>query len=103
MGLITVLLAFLALMGTPLFIVIAFSGLFFLYINGIDLTAMIIELYKLAHTPMLVAFPFFPWPGISWPKARPPIVWSAFPMPSWAGCPGDWRSLPCAFPPYLRP
>ena len=38
MGLIsTFLTVFFALFGTPLFIVIAFSGLIFLYFNGIDL------------------------------------------------------------------
>jgi C4-dicarboxylate transporter DctM subunit len=64
MGLISTLLTvFLALIGTPLFIVIALSGLIFLYFNGIDLTAMIIELYKLAHTPMLVALPLFSLAG----------------------------------------
>ncbi len=59
-SLVTVLLA---LAGTPLFIVIAAGGLFFLYTNGIDLSAMIIELYKLAHTPMLVALPLFALAG----------------------------------------
>jgi tripartite ATP-independent transporter DctM subunit len=59
-SLVTVLLA---LAGTPLFIVIAAGGLFFLYSNGIDLSAMIIELYKLAHTPMLVALPLFALAG----------------------------------------
>ena len=64
MGLISTLLTvFLALIGTPLFIVIAFSGLLFLFFNGIDLTAMIIELYKLAHTPTLVAIPLFSLAG----------------------------------------
>ncbi len=64
MGLISSLLTvFLALIGTPLFIVIAFSGVIFLFFNGIDLTAMIIELYKLAHTPTLVAIPLFSLAG----------------------------------------
>jgi C4-dicarboxylate transporter, DctM subunit len=54
---------FLALIGTPLFIVIAFSGLVFLFSSGIDLTAMIIELNKLAHTPTLVAIPLFSLAG----------------------------------------
>lgn len=53
----------LALLGTPLFIVIAAGGLIFLFTNGIDLAAMIIELYKLAHTPMLVALPLFAMAG----------------------------------------
>lgn len=64
MGLLSsVLTVILALLGTPLFIVIAAGGLIFLYTNGIDATAMIIELYKLAHTPMLVALPLFSLAG----------------------------------------
>jgi C4-dicarboxylate transporter DctM subunit len=53
----------LVLLGTPLFIVIAASGLFFLYLNGIDFSARIIELYKLAHTPTLTALPLFALAG----------------------------------------
>jgi tripartite ATP-independent transporter DctM subunit len=64
MGLFSSLLTvLLALSGTPLFIVIAAGGLFFLHTNGIDLSAMVIELYKLAHTPMLVALPLFALAG----------------------------------------
>ncbi|MBI4767811.1 MAG: TRAP transporter large permease subunit [Deltaproteobacteria bacterium] len=64
MGLLSsILTVFLALIGTPLFVVIAFSGMVFLFSNGIDLTAMIIELYKLAHTPTLVAIPLFSLAG----------------------------------------
>ncbi len=59
----SILTILLALLGTPLFIVIAAGGLIFLYTNGIDLAAMIIELYKLAHTPMLVALPLFAMAG----------------------------------------
>lgn len=59
----SLLTVILALLGMPLFIVIAGGGLLFLYSNGIDLTAMIIELFKLAHTPMLVALPLFALAG----------------------------------------
>lgn len=59
----SLLTVILALLGTPLFIVIAGGGLLFLFSNGIDFTAMIIELYKLAHTPMLVALPLFSLAG----------------------------------------
>jgi len=51
------------LAGAPLFIVIAASGLLFLYRNGIDFSALIIELYKLAHTPTLTALPLFALAG----------------------------------------
>ena len=53
----------LALLGTPLFIVIAAGGLLFLYHSGIDSSALIIELYKLAHTPSLPALPLFALAG----------------------------------------
>jgi tripartite ATP-independent transporter DctM subunit len=73
MGLLsTILTIFLALIGTPLFIVLAFSSLIFLYFNGIDLTAMVIELYKLAHTPMLVAFPLFSLAGYLLAESKAP-------------------------------
>lgn len=73
MGLMSTFLAvFLALIGTPLFIVLAFSSLIFLYFNGIDLTAMVIELYKLAHTPMLVAFPLFALAGYILAESKAP-------------------------------
>jgi C4-dicarboxylate transporter DctM subunit len=64
MGLLsTIVTLCLVLLGTPLFIVIAASGLFFLYLNGIDFSALIIELYKLAHTPTLTALPLFALAG----------------------------------------
>jgi C4-dicarboxylate transporter, DctM subunit len=73
MGFLTTFLTFiLALLGTPLFIVIAAGGLLFLYTNGIDLTAMVIELYKLAHTPMLVALPLFSLAGYILAESKAP-------------------------------
>lgn len=51
------------LAGAPLFIVIAASSLLFLYRNGIEFSALIIELYKLAHTPTLTALPLFALAG----------------------------------------
>jgi C4-dicarboxylate transporter, DctM subunit len=73
MGLLsTFLTLFLTLLGTPLFIVIAAAGLFFLYSNGIDFTAMVIELYKLAHTPMLVALPLFSLAGYILAESKAP-------------------------------
>ena len=80
MGLLsTILTVFLALIGTPLFIVLAFSSLIFLHFNGIDLTAMVIELYKLAHTPMLVALPLFSLAGY----VLAPVSFAAKSDPSW--------------------
>ncbi len=53
----------LTLLGTPLFIVIAAGGLLSLYLSGIDSSALIIEIYKLAHTPSLQALPLFALAG----------------------------------------
>jgi C4-dicarboxylate transporter, DctM subunit len=53
----------LALLGTPLFVVIAAGGLLSLYLSNIDSSALIIELYKLAHTPSLQALPLFALAG----------------------------------------
>ncbi|MGA3084501.1 MAG: TRAP transporter large permease subunit [Thermodesulfobacteriota bacterium] len=73
MGLISTFIAvFLALIGTPLFIVLAFSGIIFLYLSGIDLSAMVIELYELAHTPMLIAFPLFSLAGYILAESKAP-------------------------------
>jgi C4-dicarboxylate transporter, DctM subunit len=68
----TLLTVILAILGTPLFIVIAAGGLIFLYTNGIDSSAMIIELYKLAHTPMLVALPLFSLAGYILAESKAP-------------------------------
>jgi tripartite ATP-independent transporter DctM subunit len=68
----TLLTAILALIGTPLFIVIALSGMLFLYAGGIPFSALIIEIYKLAHTPMLVALPLFALAGYILAASRAP-------------------------------
>ncbi len=52
-----------ALLGMPLFIVVAAGGLISFYLQGIDRSALIIELYKLAHTPTLPAIPLFALAG----------------------------------------
>jgi len=63
----------LALLGTPLFIVIASSSLLSLYRDGIDLSALFIELYKLAHTPTLPAIPLFSLAGYLLAASKAPL------------------------------
>jgi len=53
----------LAVTGTPLFVVIATGALLSFYLLGIDSSAVIIEMYRLASTPMLVAIPLFAFAG----------------------------------------
>ncbi|CAG35175.1 TRAP transporter large permease [Desulfotalea psychrophila] len=53
----------LALLGTPLFLVIAALALISFQSVGIDLSVVIIEMSRLADTPMLVSLPLFIFAG----------------------------------------
>ena len=64
MTLIVVLvLIILALLGAPLFSVIAAGALYGFYIADIDLMVIGIELYRIAETPLLMALPLFTFTG----------------------------------------
>jgi C4-dicarboxylate transporter DctM subunit len=58
-----VLIVFLLLFGTPIFVVIAGLALFLFNASQIDSSAMIIEMYRMATTPILVAIPLFTFAG----------------------------------------
>ena len=53
----------LALLGTPLFIVIAAIALLSFHLEEIDLTVVFIEMYRIAETPTLSAIPLFAFTG----------------------------------------
>ncbi|MBN2808091.1 MAG: TRAP transporter large permease subunit [Deltaproteobacteria bacterium] len=53
----------LALLGSPLFVVIAALALLSFYGSGIDLSVVVIEMSRLADTPMLVSLPLFIFAG----------------------------------------
>jgi len=59
-GIITITLA---LLGTPLFIIISASALLSFYLVGIDSSIVTIEMYRMASTPMLIAIPLFAFAG----------------------------------------
>ena len=59
-GLITIVLA---LLGTPLFVIIAANALIQLHVVQYDITLLIIELYRLANMPMLLPIPLFTLAG----------------------------------------
>jgi tripartite ATP-independent transporter DctM subunit len=59
----SILAVVLALLGTPLFVIISASALLSLYLVGIDLSIVTIEMYRLVNTPMLVAIPLFAFAG----------------------------------------
>ena len=63
------LLLVLALLGAPLFAVIAASALAGFAANGIDLSAVVIEFYRMAETPTLVALPLFTFADTSSARA----------------------------------
>ena len=59
----SVLTGFLALAGTPLFIIISALALLNYYLVEVDLTVVFIEMYRIAETPTLSAIPLFAFTG----------------------------------------
>ena len=57
------LLLLLALLGAPLFAVIAGSALLGFYRSDVDLSVVVIEFYRLAEMPILLAIPLFTFAG----------------------------------------
>ena len=53
----------LMLIGVPVFAVICGLALYLFYAGGIDLSAVIIEMHRMATTPVLVAIPLFTFSG----------------------------------------
>ena len=52
-----------ALLGVPLFCIIIAAAMMGFYFEGIDLSVMAIELYRIADTPILLALPLFTFAG----------------------------------------
>jgi C4-dicarboxylate transporter DctM subunit len=61
--LLTILVIALALSGTPLFIVISAAALLYFHSLGVDLSIVIIEMYRLAANPLLIALLYFAFAG----------------------------------------
>ncbi len=66
------LLAAAALLGAPLFAVIAASALLGFLSEGVDLSVVAIEFYRLAEMPVLVAIPLFTFAGYLLGESRAP-------------------------------
>ena len=66
------LLVFLALLGVPLFAVIAAGALIGFYQEEIDLAVVAIEILRLASIPMLIAIPLFTFAGYMLGESRAP-------------------------------
>jgi tripartite ATP-independent transporter DctM subunit len=63
MILIGLLLLALALLGAPLFAIIASAALLGFHHNEVDLSAVVIEIYRIAEMPVLIAIPLFTFAG----------------------------------------
>lgn len=57
------ILILLMLLGAPVFVVISGLALHLFFYSGIDLSAVIIEMHRMATTPVLVAIPLFTFAG----------------------------------------
>jgi tripartite ATP-independent transporter DctM subunit len=57
------ILLLLAILRTPLFVIIAASAMLGFYTSGIDLSVVSIEIYRLADIPILLAIPLFTFAG----------------------------------------
>ena len=54
---------FFMLIGVPVFVVICGLAVYLFFTSGIDLSAIIIEMHRMATTPVLVAIPLFTFAG----------------------------------------
>ncbi|GAB4255796.1 MAG: hypothetical protein Kow0065_04100 [Methylomicrobium sp.] len=68
----TLLLIILALIGTPLFAIIAAAALLGFYRSEIDLSVAAIEFYRLADMPILLAIPLFTFAGYLLSESQAP-------------------------------
>ncbi len=68
-----IIIAFLIMfLGAPLFTVFSGLTLFLLFLGHIDSSAMIIEMYRIATTPILVAIPLFTFAGYLLSESQAP-------------------------------
>lgn len=68
-GIITIILA---LLGTPLFVIIAANAMIQLHMMDYDFTLMSIEMYRLAKMPMLLPIPLFTFAGFILAHSKAP-------------------------------
>src|ERR1043166_10175080 len=87
-GLLLVAIAFL---GSPLFSVIGAIALFAFYTAGIDTSAIIVELYRLASAPTLIAIPLFTFAGYILAESKTPNRLVALSQPFFGWMPGGDR------------
>ncbi|OFZ84292.1 MAG: C4-dicarboxylate ABC transporter [Bdellovibrionales bacterium RIFOXYD1_FULL_44_7] len=62
----------LALLGAPLFTVFGASALALFYSENVDLSAVIVEMYRISTLPMLITIPLFTFAGYLLAESRSP-------------------------------
>jgi len=72
MSWVALLLILLALLGVPLFVVIAASALWGFYLADIDLSVVAIEFFRIAEMPILLAIPLFTFAGYLLSESKAP-------------------------------
>ncbi|MEX2117851.1 MAG: TRAP transporter large permease [Bacteroidota bacterium] len=70
--LIVVVVVFLAFLGAPLFTLIGGIALYAFDSQGIDTSSVIIDLYRIAETPTLIAIPLFTFAGYMLAESKSP-------------------------------
>jgi len=68
----SVIVLLLMLFGAPIFVVISSFSLYLFYTSQIDLSAVIIEMHRMATTPLLVAIPLFTFAGYLLSESKAP-------------------------------
>lgn len=66
------IILFFALLGTPLFVVIAAFALTAFYLNGTDISAVAIEMFRVASSPTLITIPLFTLAGYVLAESKSP-------------------------------
>jgi C4-dicarboxylate transporter, DctM subunit len=68
--LVSFILAVLAFLGTPLFVIILAVAMIGFYSQGVDLSVIPIEIYRITDAPVLVALPLFTFAGYILAESR---------------------------------
>lgn len=84
----------LAILGAPLFTVLLAVAMAGFYFRGIDLSAVAIEIYRIADMPLLLALPFFAFAGyvVGHSRTSERLVRLTRVFLGWM--PGGWPSSP---------
>lgn len=97
---ICILIAAAGLLGAPLFVIFGSISLLAFHTAGIDSSATIIEMYRLASAPTLVAIPLFTFAGFLMAESKTPERLIAIAKPLFGWMPGGLAIMAivaCAF------